>query len=74
MKKQFSYVAFVALASVLLASCGTSSTDTTSLTGYSGDGFSMDVPKSWIEKKASELPTASKGTIALAMTSTDISS
>lgn len=62
-----------AAAAFLLASCGTS-TDTSSLTNYKGEGFSMDVPKSWIAKEAKDIPTPKNGTVALAMTSADISS
>lgn len=62
-----------AAAAFLLASCGTS-TDTSSLTNYKGEGFSMDVPKSWIAKEAKDVQSPKNGTVALAMTSADISS
>lgn len=71
--KKISFAA-LALASLLLASCGSSSTDTASLTNFKGEGFSIDVPKSWIAKDSKEIPTPKNGTIALAMTSSDISS
>lgn len=71
--KNSSLAAAVA-ACFLLVSCGSSSTDTASLTKYEGSGFSIDVPKSWIPKDSKEIPTPKNGTVALALTSSDISS
>lgn len=61
------------LPSLLLASCGTSS-DSTSLTSFKGEGFSMDVPSTWIQKDKKDIPTPKNGSVVLAMTSSDISS
>lgn len=73
-KSRFFALATLALAPLFLASCGSGSTDTASLTTFKGDGFSIDVPKSWIAKESKEVPTPKNGTVALAMTSSDISS
>lgn len=67
-------LAALALSPFLLASCGTTSTDTASLTSFKGTGFTVDVPKSWIQKEQKDIPTPKNGTVALAMTSADISS
>lgn len=67
-------MAALAVSPFFFASCGSTSTDTASLTTFKGEGFSIDVPKSWIAKEAKEIPTPKNGSVALAMTSTDISS
>lgn len=67
-------MAALAVSPFFFASCGSTTTDTASLTTFKGEGFSVDVPKSWIAKDAKEIPTPKNGSVALAMTSTDISS
>jgi hypothetical protein len=65
----------VAASSLVLASCGSTATDSSvSLTNYQGEGFSMDVPKSWTPVEKFAVPTPKNGTVALALTSSDISS
>lgn len=67
-------MAVLAVSPMFFASCGTTSTDTASLTTFKGEGFSIDVPKSWIAKESKDIPTPKNGSVALAMTSADISS
>lgn len=67
-------VAATALASLLLVSCGTSSTDTASLTSYEGTGFTIDVPKAWIPVEAKELPIPKAGKVVLSLSSSEITS
>lgn len=56
----------------LLASCGTSTDSTISTTPFAGEGFSIDTPKTWIAVDKAALPATRNGSIALALTSTDI--
>lgn len=55
----------------LLVSCG--ATDTSmSTTPFSGEGFSIETPKTWVAVDKAALPTPKNGSIALALTSTEI--
>ncbi|MDD5197653.1 MAG: hypothetical protein PHN60_02215 [Candidatus Gracilibacteria bacterium] len=56
----------------LLTSCGTSTDTSLTTTPFAGGGFSIDTPKTWIAVDKAALPTTKNGTIALALTSTDI--
>ena len=63
--------------SLLLASCGSSSTTSPSVTDasttvYQGSGFYMTVPSAWQTVEEGALPTPKAGQIALALTSTEI--
>ena len=58
---------------VILTSCGTSDSSI-STTSISGDGFSIDTPKTWIPVEKTSLPATKNGTIVLALTSTEITS
>ncbi len=73
-KSRLLALAAIAAAPLFFASCGSTSTDTASLTTFKGEGFSIDVPKSWIAKESKDIPTPKNGSVALAMTSADISS
>lgn len=66
----------VPLLALLLASCGsTAETDSVAnTTPFDGEGFSIQTPKSWIAVDKADLPATKNGTIALALTSTDITS
>lgn len=58
----------------ILASCGSTTTSTTGSTNFTGTGFAMDIPSSWVTVGKENLPNPGNGTIALAMTSTEITS
>ena len=68
------FISLALVTTLLLASCGTSTDSGVSLTNYKGKGFTMDVPKSWTEVESKSLPSPKTGSIALALTSPDISS
>jgi hypothetical protein len=55
----------------LLVSCGTTDTSL-STTPFAGEGFSINVPNTWVTIDKAALPTTKNGTIGLALTSTDI--
>lgn len=74
MKKTVSLVSLLAASALLLASCGSSTSDAGSTTSHEGDGFTMNVPSSWIAKEKKDVPTPKNGSVVLAMTSSDISS
>ncbi|MDD5377292.1 MAG: hypothetical protein PHH16_04205 [Candidatus Gracilibacteria bacterium] len=57
---------------LLLTSCGTTTDTSLNTTAFSGEGFSINIPKTWIVIDKPTLPTPTEGTIALALTSTDI--
>ena len=56
---------------LLLVSCGKSDSSI-STSPFSGEGFSIDIPKTWIPVDKAALPSTTNGTIALALTSTEI--
>lgn len=56
----------------LLTSCGTGTDTTLSTTQFTGGGFSIDIPKTWMVVDKAALPATKNGTIALALTSTEI--
>ena len=55
----------------LLVSCGATDSSLDATT-FSGDGFSVSIPNTWIPVDSSALPSTKNGTIALALTSTEI--
>ncbi len=57
-----------------LASCGESSPSNVALTRFEGEGFSMEVPKAWVKVDPKTIPAPKKGSVAIALTSTDVSS
>jgi len=57
----------------LLVSCGSTAT-TLNTTSFNGDGFTIDIPSTWITVEKPALPVPAQGSIALAVTSTDIAS
>lgn len=59
---------------LLLASCGDTAVSNVALERHQGDGFSMEVPKAWTKVDPKTVPTPKQGSVALAMTSTDVSS
>lgn len=59
---------------LLLTSCGTTTDTSLSTTPFAGEGFSIDTPKTWIAVDKVSLPVTRNGTIALALTSADITS
>ncbi len=61
-------------ASLLLTSCFGSTSDNVNLTGFEGKGFTMQVPKTWVQVTGKDLPQPKSGSIAGAFTSPDISS
>lgn len=67
-------MAALAVSPFFFASCGSTTTDTASLTTFKGEGFSVDVPKSWIPVEAKELPTPKLGKVVLSLSSTEIAS
>lgn len=67
-------IVFAVIAAFSLASCGTSTDTSVTLTSHKGAGFTMDVPKTWIPVESKSLPIPKNGSIALALTSPDISS
>lgn len=56
----------------LLTSCGAATDTTLSTTPFTGEGFSIDIPKTWMVIDKAALPTTKNGTISLALTSTEI--
>ena len=56
----------------LLTSCGTTDTSSISTTPFAWEGFSINTPATWIPVDKAALPVTKNGTIALALTSTDI--
>ena len=70
MKKIF----LLASLSLLLASCGSSDTSNVNLTKFDGIGFVLQVPKTWTKIENTQLPKPKNGSIALALTSSDITS
>ncbi|PIQ12339.1 hypothetical protein COW68_00140 [Candidatus Gracilibacteria bacterium CG18_big_fil_WC_8_21_14_2_50_38_16] len=55
----------------LLISCGATTT-TINSTSFKGSGFTIDIPSTWIAVEKPALPVPAQGSIALAVTSTDI--
>lgn len=72
MKKIFLSIALI----FLLSSCfsSSSSTDTSSLTDFSGSWFSVSIPKTWtiIDNKSKILPTPKDSSIVLAASSQEV--
>jgi hypothetical protein len=57
---------------IFLTSCGTTTDSTISTTPFAGEGFSINTPKTWISVDKAALPATTNGSIALALTSTEI--
>ncbi len=56
----------------LLTSCGAATDTTLSTIPFTGEGFSIDIPKTWMIIDQAALPTTKNGSIVLALTSTEI--
>jgi hypothetical protein len=69
MKKFF----LIAIISLGLASCWSTTTSDTATAVYTGTGFTINVPKSWVKVEKKSLPTTKNWTIELALTSAEIS-
>ncbi|MDD2891562.1 MAG: hypothetical protein PHQ95_01220 [Candidatus Gracilibacteria bacterium] len=64
-------IILLACCTFFFTSCGTTDTSISTST-FTGDGFSISAPSTWITVDKSALPATKNGTIALALTSTDI--
>lgn len=69
-------VSFSILVSTLffLASCGSTTDSSLATTQFAGEGFSINIPSAWVKVEKDALPVTKNGTIALALTSTEITS
>lgn len=56
----------------LLVSCGTSTDTSLNTTPFAGEGFSINIPNTWITVDKAALPATKNGTVGLALTSADI--
>ena len=61
------------LVTLALTSCFGGEDTNVALTEYKGTGYAVNVPKTWVAVDAKSLPRPKNGTIALAMSSPDIS-
>lgn len=65
-------IILLTLVSLLLASCGGTTTDDTNTKTYEWNLFKMSVPKAWTQVDSKELPNVNHGKLELALTSTEI--
>lgn len=70
MKKLFA----LACATIILTSCGTTTTDDATTKVYTWNQFKMNVPKAWTQVDQKELPNINNGKLELALTSAEITS
>lgn len=57
---------------LLLTSCGATTDTTLGTIPFAGEGFSINIPNTWIAVDKATLPATTNGTIVLALTSAEI--
>lgn len=65
-------IILITLIPLLLASCGSTTTDDANTKTYEWNQFKIDIPKAWTQVEGKELPNVNNGKIELALTSTEI--